>query len=606
MCRICGSFNTNATDRETMYRVAGHLHHGGPDACYVEGGNGYALANTRLAVVDLDGGEQPYRLGTQIKIIFNGEIYNHVELREELVAKGYRFPDRCDGSILPALYAEHGLAFADRLQGMYAIAIVDLREEARLVLVTDEVGMKPLHYAWDAASGVLHFASEIEALLAFPDVDSSPRVLDLDDYLATKAKFGEQTMFEGIRTLPPAATAVVDRRDGLRVHVRDVAAGPAVAAGTDLDPVARRLRSLLVREVRRMLAADVPVAAITSGGLDSSLVTVLAALETVELDTFNLAYVGRWPHDERAFAAEVAAHAGTTHHQVELDPMRIHELLPQVVRSLGQPNADPITVSTYALFEQVHAAGFKVAVTGDAADELFGGYDRIKAAVGATGDWIGPYVEALAAIPRPMRDALYSSDYRAHLEGRTRTDDRLRDQLAQDRGPRLDAITSLEVTERLPAYHLQRVDALSMAWAVEARLPFCQPEVVRFARSLPVDLRVQGDKVKRALYRAARGLVPDSVLEREKQPFTLPIAAMLQPGQPLYAFAAEVLSGENLRAHGLLDARAVQELLGRQAVTPSNATALAVWSLMTFELWLAGARTPVPARVSTRIPGVAA
>jgi asparagine synthase (glutamine-hydrolysing) len=600
VCRIFGHFDASVAPHELRI-VSALQRHGGPDARSVVRGRGWALGNNRLAVVDLEGGSQPYGLEGMVKVVFNGEVYNHVELRRELISKGYRFTDRCDGSILPALYAEYGDAFAERLDGMYAIAVMDLRDEPRLVLITDEMGMKPLYYHCDDASGRLHFASEIPALLAFPDVDRTPWLHGLDAYLATKTPFGDHTMFERIRALPPAATAVVTRDAGLRIATRDVHPEPADAiardTAADLAAAGLELRALLGSEVGRLLQADVPASAITSGGLDSSLVTALAAEIQPDLHTFNIAYRGRWPHDERAFARIVAQRAGTRHHQVEVDPAEFPALLPEVVWHMGQPNADPITISTYALFSAVRAAGFKVALTGDGADELFGGYDRLRDAMAVPpgGNWITGYVEALAAVPRELRYSLYTSEYRQYLAHHGSAADRLAGALADSRRQRLETLTELEVAHRLPAYHLRRVDHLSMAHGVEARLPFCQPRVARFAQALAPHLRVRGQQGKRVLYRAAEGLLPTAVLSRPKQPFTLPIAAMLRPGQPLFQYAQEVLATVDLRRHAMLEPAAVHGLLDEQAMRPSDRSALAIWSLLIFELWLEQFGCPQPA-----------
>ncbi|MCL3992228.1 asparagine synthase (glutamine-hydrolyzing) [Streptomyces lavenduligriseus] len=583
MCRIFGHFDSQATVHE-LKTVAALQRHGGPDAQYITTGDTWGLGNNRLAIMDLDGGDQPYVLDG-IVVVFNGEIYNHHELRRMLTARGHRFPDLCDGSILPALYAEYGTAFTEHLDGMYAVAVVDLRGEPKLVLATDDMGMKPLYYHWNAAERHLYFASELPALLSFRAVQARAWEPGLDAYLATKTPFSEQTMFDGIRVLPPAATAEVTRGSGLRIRVRDTSVPPADAGP---EEAAERVRELLRHEVHRLTRADVPVCAITSGGLDSSLVTALAAERVGELHSFNIAYRGTWPADERGFAQEVASRHGTRHHQVEIDPADFPDLLSDVVWHLGQPNADPITLSTYALFRAVHQAGFKVAVTGDAADELFGGYDRIKAALkaGAGHDWVPAYVRALAAVPRERRLGLYSDDYRHFITAHGTAEDHLAQALTSSPHDRLTAITEVEIGRRLPAYHLRRVDHLSMASSVEVRLPFCQPALVRYARSLPAALKVEGDQVKKVLYAAAGGLLPDSVLNRPKQPFTLPITAMLRDGQRLMEFARDMLAPARLRRHGRLDPDAVQALLRTQSTTPTDASALAVWSLLIHELWL--------------------
>lgn len=602
MCRIFGHFDAPATGHE-LRTVSALQRHGGPDAQHHLRGPGWALGNNRLAIMDPDGGEQPYVLHLPsgdgeraIVAVFNGEIYNHHELRAMLTARGHRFRDTCDGSILPALYVEFGAAFADHLDGMYSVALLDLRDEPALYLATDEVGMKPLYYHWHPGRRRLYFASELPALLSFREVSAASWEPGLDAYLATKTPFGEQTMFADVQVLPPASTVRVTSRAGLTFLRRGPAPGGRRDCG-DLDPgavdpggeqeAAGALQSLLRNEVHRLTEADVPVSAITSGGLDSSLVTALAAERVRELHTFNVAYRGRWPGDERHFAREVAVRCRTRHHQVELDPAAFPELLSDVVWHLGQPNADPITLATYGLFASVRDAGYKVAVTGDAADELFGGYSRIKAAVAAPPgtDWVPAYVEALAAVPRALRDELYTDEYRRFLAAGARADDVIATTLRDATGTTLRTVTDFEIGHRLPAYHLRRVDHLSMSASVEVRLPFCQPAVVRHARSLPESWRVAGDQGKRLLHAAASGLVPESVRRRPKQPFTLPVTAMLSAGQPLLDFARDTLSSSRLRARGQLDPVRVAGLLRRQEHAPDDTAAMAIWALLVYQLW---------------------
>ncbi|WP_042441978.1 asparagine synthase (glutamine-hydrolyzing) [Streptacidiphilus jiangxiensis] len=587
MCRIHGHFDADLSPHDL--RAAGALQrHGGPDEARLAHGPGWALGSNRLAITDPAGGHQPYEGdGGRLKAVFNGEIYNHAELRARLEGRGHRFADHCDGAVLPALYQELGQDFAEHLDGMFAVALVDLRAEPTLVLATDDAGMKPIYYRWDGRH--LRFASELPALLALGQERPALWEPGLDSYLATKTPFGEQTLVDGVRVLPPGTTAVCSRSRGLRLYRRPAPERPAVTGGEPGEQV----REALTGEVRRLAIADAPVCAITSGGLDSSLVTAMMAADPAagarRVHSFNIAYRGEWPHDERHFAREVAQRAGTAHHQVELDAARFPELLPAVAWHLGQPNADPITLSTYGLFEAVHRAGFKVALTGDAADEVFAGYGRVHAAATAPGAWLPAYVDALAAIPAEARPRLYSADYRAFVAERGSASDAITEELRQqaEHRPRLDVLTDFETQVRLPAYHLRRVDHLSMAHAVEVRLPFCQRPVRELARALPQAQRLSpdGGRGKVALYAAARGLLPRSVLDRPKQPFTLPVTAMLAPGTPLWAFTREVLSPARLRTGGLLDPAAVERLLRAQQTRPADCLALATWSLLMFELW---------------------
>ncbi|MGW8764259.1 asparagine synthase (glutamine-hydrolyzing) [Streptomyces sp. NPDC055815] len=595
MCRILGSFAAGADrpDPAQLAAVSARQRHGGPDEHQVLSGPGWSLGCDRLAVTDPCGGQQPYRLPhlPGILAVLNGEIYNHAELRRTLAARGHRFPDRCDGTVLPALYAEYGPAFAEHLDGMFAVAVLDLRPgSTRLVLAVDDMGMKPLHLHHDPYDGSTRFASEIPALLAFEGVRISPREDALDTLLATRTSFSTHTALDGVDVLPPGATALV--RPGSAPVVRR--RGPYRARGVgDTQDVLRH-------EVRRLARAEVPVCAVTSGGLDSGLVTALAAEHARETDapplhTFHLTYRGRWPDSEAAYARAVARRARTVHHEVAVDPDELGSLLTRTVRHLGQPNADPITLSTYALFRAVRENGFTVALAGDGADELFGGYDRMRAAPAAGPDWAAAYTDALAAAPRLLREHLYTSHYRAYIADTGSAADRIEQELrsAEAAGAdRLTAMTAFETRWRLPAYHLRRLDHLSMAWAVEARLPFCQPSVVAHARALPVGERTG----KRALYEAGAELLPASVLRRPKQPFTLPVAAMLAPGGPLLDLVRELLSPARLVLGGKIRADRAAKLLARHLAHPSQHDAQALWALAVHELWtevVQGMRIPV-------------
>lgn len=593
MCRIYGHLGA-AVRPEELDTVAALQRHGGPDESGLRQGATWSLGSNRLAIMDPDGGRQPYELpdGTVITV-FNGEIYNHDELRERLRRRGYQFTDHCDGSILPAMYHCYGDRFCEHLDGMYAIAVLDLRAGPRLLLATDHLGMKPLYYSWHSGHGGLYFSSEIPSLLAFPAVSASRCAPGLDAYLTTRTPFGEQTMLSDVAVLPPGAVATCDPVYGLRVR-----------RSPQPEPAGHPVHGTLRQETRALLAADVPVATITSGGLDSSLVTTLAADTCRGLHTFNIAYRGSWPADERHYARQVAERVGAAYHQVEIDPVTFPDLLPTVVWHLGQPNADPITLSTYALFAAVHEAGFKVALTGDGADEMFGGYDRMRVAAedaAAGRPWQQTYLDELSAVPARLRQRLYTGDYAAELAVSPPPVPQAAEALLYSGdGTVLDRITAFELGYRLPAYHLRRVDHLSMAHAVEVRLPFCQRRVYALGRQLTDAQRIDAAGVKLSLYRAAEGLLPRAVLTRKKQPFTLPVDAMLRPGWPLWEYALDMLSTDRIRQAGEIEPRQVRELFAAQAARPGKTTALAIWALLVYQIWCEQlAAVPVPRPVAS-------
>ncbi len=593
MCRIFGNLGPSAlTPPEVAALTAGQFD-GGPDRQSHATGPGWALGANRLAIQGIEGGDQPFRHGDAIVAVFNGEIYNHGELRERLRRLGHRFDDTCDGSLIPALYLEFGEGFVELLDGMFAIAVLDLRDQRapKLLLANDPMGVKSLYY-WDGSDsgsaesrGDLVFSSELPPLVSLPRVRTELLPEKVDLYLSMLAVLGEQTVFRGVRCLEPATLLVAEPGRAPRVRTYTSAVtGPDPAA--ELGKAGDQLRELLDAEVAGMLSADVPVALITSGGLDSSLLTALAARRVPGVHTFNIAYRGEWPDDERHFAQEVAEACGATYHQVIADPADFPELIPRMVAHLGQPNAAPHALSTYVLFRAVRDAGFKVAIAGEGADEMFGGYARFAKAFAGGPGWQDRYLDTMSAVPLRLRTALYSAPYRTALADGACDSRKVRELMTGwGERPALSQLLRFDQRDRFPYYILRRADHLSMAGSVEVRVPFCTPKVMSFANALPDDLRIQGGDVKRAVYAAGAGLVPDSVLNRAKQPFTLPVAAMLRDGQPLFGYAAERLA-DAPGLYDMLDRRAVRELLDGQRERPDATAAKALWALLVLAEWL--------------------
>lgn len=592
MCRIHGSFGGGPVDPGVLRAVADAQRHGGPDAQTLRtgtvAGQFWALGNDRLAVQGVDHGEQPYVLG-ETTCVFNGEIYNHRELRAELAAHGYAFEGDCDGDVLLPLYERHGDAFVDRLEGMFAVAIVDRRGAPRVKLFTDHAGMKSLYYYVSRDGRGLRFASELRALSRFPDFPGALDPLAVDRYLGGRAVWGPGTVYRDVHTLPPGGTLTFDG-GRLALGQRLLEPGDTVA---DLASAAEILDATLRHEMSRMLDADVPVCVITSGGLDSSYLTALAATTVPEPHSFNIAYRGDWPSDERHFAREVAEHCGTRHHQVIVDPADFPALIDRFVHHLDQPNNAPHSLSTFALFEAVHEAGFKVALTGDGADELFAGYARfVKAARDDSATWHRAYQGTMAAADTATLGRLYTPDHLAQVQASggyfgDASGDALAARVRAGRHEKLEELLRYDQVERFPYYILRRVDHLSMAHAVEARIPFLQPSVMRLAHALPAALKVVGEQVKAPVAEAARPWLPTSVLDRPKQPFTLPVTAMIRPGEALYDLIGDTLLGPDSRCAAYVRRDAVRELFRMQTERPAAHAAGVLWSLLMLETWLA-------------------
>ncbi|MEU6173316.1 asparagine synthase (glutamine-hydrolyzing) [Streptantibioticus parmotrematis] len=594
MCRIYGRFGepyADDTEDDVLEGVARRLLHGGPDAQSRTRDHTAALGNNRLAVQGVATGDQPFHL-PGLTCVFNGEIYNHRALRAQLAAQGVRFEGDCDGDVLLPLYERYGDAFVERLEGMFAIAVVDRRDEPCLKLFTDHAGMKSLYYYVSRDGRRLCFASELQALARFPDFPDAIDPSAVDRYLGGRAVWGPGTVYRDVATLPPGGALCFAQGRLTRWTTAPGTAGEEPAIPATVEEAGSVLDALLRDELGRMLDADVPACVITSGGLDSSYLTALSRTLVPDLASFNIAYSGDWPADERHFAAQVARHCGTHHHQVIVDPGDFPELVDRFVRHLDQPNNAPHSLSTYALFEAIHQAGFKVALTGDGADELFGGYARyVKAARDDSADWHRAYQDTMAVAGPAALRRLYSDDFRREVETGggyfgDRSGDRLARAVRDGRQDKLDTLLRYDQTERFPYYILRRVDHLSMAHAVEARIPFLQPRVMRFAHALPSGLKVHGDTVKAPVAAAARPWLPATVVDRPKQPFTLPITAMIRPGERLHDYIGDTLLAPTARCLPFFRRDAIRELFDLQSLSPDPHAAGTLWSLLVLETWL--------------------
>ncbi|MBQ0968644.1 asparagine synthetase B [Streptomyces sp. RK23] len=578
--RIFASFAARATDSE-LAAASSRQAHGGRDGRGIAKGRGWALGCNRLASTDPETGRQPYRLPhlPGIVAVLDGEIYNHHSLRRRLRACGHRLVDRCDGTLLPALYAEYGTGFAQHLEGMFAIALIDLRAEPKLVLATDEQGMKTLYYH-TSAEGKVHLSSELPGLLAFSQVPAQEREAGLDEYLTTGTCLGNQTILKGIRTLPPAALAVAGGGSGLRVWRRSSLARPAAVTPRE---------SALQEEVGRLARTHVPVCSVLTNEPGSRLLTAVAArhqteAEAAPLNSFHVSYGGRRSVAEQTAAGLVAQRGGALHHKVIISPAELPELLPRTIWHLGQPHADPAAITTYAAFRAVRQAGFTVALTAEGADPLFAATPTVPSQEDAArrdgGNWISPYVESLAAVPRPLRESLYTAEYQEYLRFLGATADRLAASLASDPADRSTAVTDFETGQLFPA-HLRRLDHLSAAWAVQARLPFLQPAIAAAPRHGSAD----APRRPATPYGAGRQLLPETLLRRPPAARTCPFEAMLAPGTPLMELAHDTLASGRLRGDGRLDPVAVKSLLADQFQEPSASRAKALWALLVYELW---------------------
>jgi asparagine synthase (glutamine-hydrolysing) len=587
VCRIYGylgpGFGPAALDAARDSQLSG-----GPDRQSAAFGEGWGLGCNRLSIQDPGHGHQPFTgAGGTVRAVFNGEIYNFRAVRDELARHGVRVTGDSDGSVIVPYYLLHGDAFVDRLEGMYAIALVDLRRGRRLKLWCDPLAVKSLY--WTATADGLAFSSELRGLTALlgraPAVDPAA----VDAYLNWQCLPNGTSWYRGIASLRPGERLVHDGRVTAVTATGDPApAGDPRPAGSPApapDRTPDRLGALLTREVARMSLQTAPVAVQVSGGLDSGILATLLAARRADVTGFHVTHEGSHPSGELEFAREAAAHARVPLETVEIRETELPALIPRMVHDLGTPNATPHALSAHVLFREIARRGFRVCFVGDGADEQFGGYRRYSTALAAGDDrWRHRYLDRLSLVPEAEYRRLYTDGYRDHVDTAGSSRRRSLELLDRPAPSRLEQILTFDRLHKLPSLNLRKLDQLSMAHAVEGRVPYCQPAVTRFARTTRDSWKVEGARRKRILQDAGAAMVPDAVLNRPKQPFTFPVSAYMAPGGGLWDFTADVLGRARLCSAGYLATAAVRRVLTEHAAGQDHARLL--WGLMVLELSL--------------------
>lgn len=614
MCGIAGVLDLAGRQpaQETLQAMIASIRHRGPDGHGVHVDGPCGLAHARLAILDLAGGAQPMvGDGGDLTITFNGEIFNYVELRDELIAvHGRRFATRSDTETILHAYAVWGERCVEHFNGQWAFAIWD-RPRARLFCSRDRIGVRP--FFWTLDDGRFLFGSEVKAIFAHPGITRAFDLAGLHEVLTFWCTVAPRTVWRGIAELPPGCSLTLDARGPAagRVAIRrywqlDYTIDDAADAATR----AAQLREHLTDAARIRLRADVPVGAYVSGGLDSSVIAGLVR-QTMpnRLHTFSVAFTSP-EFDERAWQAEVVARLGTEHAVVEASEASIGAVFPELMGFLETPVVRTAPAPLYLLAGLVRRQGFKVVLTGEGSDEMLGGYDIFKEAK-IRRFWarqphsrarpqllrqLYPYMKNLQAQPEAylraffhvqpadLGDPLFSHLPRWRLTQQTKAflgDDARaaladHDPLAELRA-RLPSEFSrwhpfaqaqyLESTILLPGYILSsQGDRPAMGQAIEGRYPFLDVRVMEWAAHLPPRAKMRGLDEKSVLKRMARDLVPARVLSRPKQPYRAPDAASfvdVERGVARFPWVDDLLSPGCVRKAGVFEPSAVQGLLGK-------------------------------------------
>jgi asparagine synthase (glutamine-hydrolysing) len=622
MCGICGIVNFNATDpvdRNLVERMTSAQSHRGPDddGYFVE--NNVGLGHRRLSIIDLSGGKQPiFNEDESVVVVFNGEIYNYADLTGDLIAKGHRFATRSDTETIVHAYEEYGEQCMRDFRGMFAFAIWD-RRRRRLLLVRDRLGIKPVYYY--AGKDFFIFASEIKSLLQHPRV---PREVDrqaLDLYLTLRYVPGPRTMFKDIFKLQPGHWMSVDP-SGIRIEKYwDLDYGTRNSSRPDRDLV-EQFQHLLEESVRLRLISEVPLGVFLSGGLDSS--AMLAMMSKItggeRVKTFSVGYESRGPSDsaieaanEFSYAREAAAQFGADHHEFRMTARDFRDAIPLMISHLDEPMADPTCIPLYFI-SKLARNYITVVLSGEGADETMGGYtfyrkmlalEKVRRAAGP----LASAFPALSGLPLGSRTRAslrragvrIEDHYRGMVKGiplETRLAltgiDRVtasKHELDEIFGKYFHRVRNASALSRmlyvdtkvwLPEDLLLKADKMTMATAVELRVPFLDHKLVEFIATLPDDVKVRGDQGKWILREAMGSVLPPSILHRTKKGFPMPAENWLR--RELRDFVRDTLLATNSACREFFDPQAVEEIVCLQEKGRFSGYQ-EVWSLLVFESW---------------------
>jgi asparagine synthase (glutamine-hydrolysing) len=618
MCGIAGILNNDprvAVDPARLLRMSDSLAHRGPDGRghMIDGPIG--LAHTRLAIIDVTGGQQPMcNEDGSIRIVYNGEIYNHETLRRGLQARGHTYRTRSDTESILHLYEEAGAQVVNQLQGMFAFAIWD-RRLGRLLLARDRLGIKPLYYALTETG--LVFASEIKALLASGLVRAAFDESVLPEYLAMRFVAGERTFFRRVRKLLPGTVMSWTRADGLHTQRYWHLPSPADAATNERHVIAQT-RALLETAVTSHLMSDVPLGVFLSGGIDSTVLTALVARAAKSrVKTFAVGF-DEPGANELPYARLAAGRLGTEHRDVTMTAATFVSALPRLIWHEDEPIAFPSSIPLHFV-ARLASEHVKVVLTGEGADELFLGYNRyrvtswnarlgrpywtsvprairrqVRAVVRALPQWAGRiprrtfialepdirdlYFENFAVFPLSMQQGLLRRDL-------IEADDPYTVELRafnEAPGDLLDRLTRVDLQTYLLEL-LMKQDQMSMAASIESRVPFLDDRLVEYLVTIPGRLKLPGWRSKAILRDAVEDLIPAEIMNRPKRGFPVPLDQWFR-GE-LGPFVDEFVLGPRATARGYFDRGALQQLVNehRRGRAPH---ADRLWLLINLEIWL--------------------
>jgi asparagine synthase (glutamine-hydrolysing) len=625
VCGIAGYLHyeqQRSVDPVLVSRMLQAISHRGPDDQGVYCNRNVGIGARRLSIIDLDGGHQPVsNEDASCWVAYNGEVYNFLLLRRELIARGHTFKTLCDTEVIVHAYEEYGLDFVRHFNGMFAFALWDGSRQ-RLILARDRIGIKPLYYA--ETDRTLIFASEVKSILQYPGFHSAANPNSLDNLLTFEYNPDQNSLFFNVKKVPAGHLAIIER-GALRLQRYWDLKESSVPPPTLAEAVAG-VRDKLTQAVSSHLMSDVPLGVFLSGGMDSSsIVALMSQMHTGAIKTFSIGFSDGEDYNELEFARQVAQHFHTDHHEYVLEP-KVVDTIPHLIWHLEEPIADEAALPLYHL-SSMAKEHVKVVLVGDGGDETFAGYNRyfvyrhvglytrlprllrkglVEPMVGALPLQPGNGLAAtltrrakklveVAYQPEEIRFStwnrvlsdevkaqIYSKEYRDLLD-ESRPFERHRQFFADSMySDPISRSQYVDIKTYLVDCLLLKSDKVTSAFSLECRVPFLDGPLLEYVMSLPAHYKYRGRQTKSILREAMRGLLPDPIRLRKKQGFILPFGRWFKNG--LLEFAREILLDSRSRQRGYFDSGGLERLLsGRQGM--DDRSARAIYALLTFEFW---------------------
>jgi asparagine synthase (glutamine-hydrolysing) len=611
MCGIAGllSLGEKPVFEDELQAMCDAIVHRGPDDAGYYVRDGVALGMRRLSIIDLSTGHQPvHNEDRSVWVVFNGEIYNFKDLRTSLESQGHRFYTGTDTEVIVHLYEQYGERCVEKMRGMFAFAVWDERRKT-LLLARDRLGIKPVFYT--VADGRLAFGSELKVLLQLPEVKRRLNWESVNYLFSAMCTPASESIVEGVHKLKPGHILTASAKDGIRVREYwDVVFDPDY--GKSEQYFIEQLRDLLDQSVRLRLIADVPLGAFLSGGVDSSsVVATMARIGSGRVKTFSIGFAEQ-DYNELEYARQVARKFDTDHHELVIEP-NVLEIIDDLAWYLDEPFGDSSAIPTY-MVSKLASEHVTVVLSGDGGDELFAGYDRylVERRERKMAQIPAPLRQAAGLVGRAMREGMKGRNFLRHLalNGADRYFDAnmlfrefektslfepdayreiqnrnshgaWRSCLENGRVHWLSALQYLDIKNYLPNDILTKVDRMSMAHSIEARVPLLDHKLVEFAATIPPELKLKGVTTKYIFKKAMEGILPNEILYRPKRGFAIPLGRWFR-GQ-LSSFVRDLLLSRRSIERGIFRRAYLERLI--EMNDRGRPMDLQLWTLITFELW---------------------